>query len=73
MREWFLGRFQTASSRALLGEKASHTRSEASLVLCYALIEGLGGTVWRSQAVVFRMLHGLPAAPVGSATQTATA
>ena len=29
------------------------------LVLCHSLIEGFGGTVWRSQAVVFRSLHGL--------------
>ena len=44
------------------------TTTTVLLVLCHALIEGLGGTVWRSQAVVFRRLHGLPAAPIDRAT-----
>ena len=48
------------------------TTTTVLLVLCHALIEGLGGTVWRSQAVVFRGLHGLPAAPVHRATHQNT-
>ena len=44
-----------------------------NLVLCHALIEWLGGTVWRSQAVDSCNLHGLPAAPVDRATHRSTA
>ncbi len=42
-------------------------------MLCRALMEWLGGTVWRSQAVVSRNLHGLPTAPVDRATPQGTA
>ena len=41
-------------------------------VLCHASNDGLDGTVWLSQAVVFRDRHGLPAAPVNRHTRQST-
>ena len=44
----------------------------SALMPCQASIDRLGGTVWRSQAVVFRDLHGLPTSSVDRATHHST-
>ena len=54
----------------ILGTSSFNLRSCASmaLVLCQSSIEGLGGTVWRSQAVVLGSFHGLATASLDRAT-----